>query len=71
MTGVANNSLVRSVVSPLAGLAGSRRMVVPNRREQLAEGMTTAEPAAVRRFGSGEAAAGAAGRRGTRTTSGS
>lgn len=43
ITGVANDSLVRSVISPLVGLAGSRRIIVLNRREHLAAGMTMTE----------------------------
>lgn len=46
VTGVANDSLVRSVISPLAGLAGERRVIVLNRREHLAAGMTMTELAA-------------------------
>ncbi len=45
-TGIAHDSLVRSVVSPLAGVAGSRQIFVLNRHERLAEGMTMAELAA-------------------------
>jgi pimeloyl-ACP methyl ester carboxylesterase len=43
VTGVAGDGLVRSIVHPLLPLAGSRRLVVLNRRAGMPRGMTMAE----------------------------
>lgn len=43
VTGVAGDALVRSIVHPLLPLAGSRRLVVFNRRAGMPRGMTMAE----------------------------
>jgi pimeloyl-ACP methyl ester carboxylesterase len=43
VTGVAGDALVRSIVHPLLPLAGSRRLVVLNRRAGMPRGMTMAE----------------------------
>jgi pimeloyl-ACP methyl ester carboxylesterase len=46
VTGVDGDAMVRSIVHPLLPLAGSRRLVVLNRRAGLPSGMTMAELAA-------------------------
>lgn len=43
VTGVASDAVVRSIVHPLVPLAGSRRLVVLNRRAGMPRGMTMAE----------------------------